>query len=100
MDYNFNNYPDIYVYNDENPTITSPNADFDLEFCLTRDTALSDMESFAKMIESGVSIFRKSRTYTHYKSYLYNLGINCCQFHPNIKSNDENDISFNFNERR
>lgn len=83
------NYPDILISNLEvNPEISSPNADYSINMTFTKDQKY-DFEEYEKILKSAIKNFRNSNTYRHYKSYLYNLGINCCQFHPYITNNDE-----------
>jgi len=79
----YNKLPDIDSYNDENPTISSPNSPYELPFAQTRDTLL-DVESYKRFIENAIARFRHSRTYKHYKGYLYGLGFDRCQFHSSI----------------
>lgn len=66
-----------------NPTITSPNACYDLKFYQTRET-LMDTEEYSAFLKNAVSNFRHSRTYRHYKEFLYTNGIDHCQFFGNI----------------
>lgn len=83
------NYPDILISNLEvNPEISSPNADYSISFAFTQDQKY-DYEEYETILKSGIRNFRNSPTYRHYKSYLYEIGINCCQFHPYISNNDE-----------
>ena len=78
------NYPDILLSNLEiNPEISSPNADYSITMAFTRDQRY-DFEEYESVFKSAIKNFRNSNTYKHYKSYLYSLGINCCQFHPYI----------------
>lgn len=80
-----NEMPDVYTYNTDNPTITSPNSLFELPFYQTKDTLL-DVESYKKFLDSAITRFRRSRRYTHYKGFLISLGMDRCQFHGNITS--------------
>lgn len=78
--------PDIFVQNTNcNPTLSSPNSDYCIEFALTREGSY-DLEEYKKFLDSAIREFRHSRTYSHYKAYLYSIGMNCCQFHPYIKA--------------
>ena len=43
-----------------------------------------DIDVYTNFIKNAVSRFRRSRTYTHYKGYLMNLGMDHCQLHSNI----------------
>ena len=71
---------DIYNYLDnfDNPTLTSPNSIIDLPFEMTRETML-DVETYKFFITSSISMFRSSKEYTAYKSYLMSLGLDHCQ---------------------
>jgi hypothetical protein len=86
------NYPDIFVYNDINPTLTSPNSPFEVPFAQTRETLL-DVESYKHFLENGIQRFRRSKTYKHYKASLMNMGLNRCQYHPNIRSSEEEEMA-------
>ena len=87
------NYPDILIGNlDINPSIYSPNADYCIQFALTKEQKY-DYEEYEAVLKSAISGFRKSNTYRHYKSYLYSLGLDCCQFHPYIQATDDHDIA-------
>lgn len=80
------NYPDILLSNqDNNPVLHSPNSDYSISFAMTKDGSY-DLEEYKLFIDSTIREFRHSRTYTHYKAYLYQLGLNRCQFHPYIDS--------------
>lgn len=80
-----NGFPDISVHSAElnNPTISSPNCPFELPFYQTRDT-LMDIEVYKAFLDNAISRFRRGRTYKHYKSHLYGLGLDRCQFHGYI----------------
>ena len=65
------NYPDIILKNDTgNPEILSPNADYAIQFALTREGTY-DLEEYKAFLDSAIRLFRHSRTYSHYKAYLY-----------------------------
>lgn len=83
------NYPDILISNlDINPEISSPNADYSITFAFTKEQQY-DYEEYEAVLKAAIKNFRNSNTYKHYKSYLYDIGINCCQFHPYISNNEE-----------
>lgn len=82
------NTADIFTYNEENPTLRSPNSPFELSFAQTRDS-LMDVESYRSFLENAISRFRHSPTYKNYKSFLMRLGLNRCQIHSNIISSEE-----------
>jgi len=81
------NIPDIYYdYNNNNPYIHSPNAEYGIVFKQTRESLFGDADTYKKFIDNCIARFRHSRTYTNYKSYLYELGLNSCQVMSNINS--------------
>lgn len=79
-------YPGIFTIDLPNPSLTSPNASFDIFFAQTRDT-LEDVEVYRKFLTSAIKAFRSSKRYRHYKAHLMDeVGIDCCQYHGNINS--------------
>jgi hypothetical protein len=80
-----NNFPDIYNYDEINPTIKSPNCVYELQFCQDRNS-LMDIESYKKFLDNAISRFRSSRTYKHYKKYLIELGFDRCQVLGNLNN--------------
>lgn len=84
----YNQYPDIIVVDEHNPTLRAPKSVLDLIMNQTRDT-LSDPETFRNFIKSAERQFRASREYKAYKSYLMDsLGIDRCQILGNVTSED------------
>lgn len=82
------NYNQAGIYCEDeyfNPTISSPNSPYELPFYQTRDTLL-DVEVYKRFLDNAISRFRHSRTYKGYKGYLYELGLDRCQFLSNITS--------------
>lgn len=79
----WNPFPGIISIDDDNPTISSPNATYDLPFYMTREAFL-DVEVYKHFIENAISRFRRSGYYKAYKSYLMSLGLNKCQIFGNI----------------
>lgn len=77
------NVPGIDVYNELNPTLTSPYSNFELPFAQTKES-LMDVEDYRNFLNNAIARFRKSRTYKHYKGFLIDLGLNRCQMHGNI----------------
>lgn len=77
--------PDIYYDLDDthNPTISSPNSEYSITFKQTKESLL-EIDTYKKFIQNAVSQFRHSRFYKQYKSYLIDLGLNRCQYFPNI----------------
>lgn len=85
------NIPDIISDNNiNNPSIISPNAYSSISFGMDREQTY-DYEEYKSMIYSSVREFRKSQTYSHYKAYLMNMGLNRCMFHPHIHNPTEED---------
>lgn len=80
-----NAFPDIYFELDEtqNPMVSSPNSEYSILFKQTKESLL-EIDTYNKFIENAVSQFRHSRFYKLYKSYLIDLGMNRCQYFPNI----------------
>jgi len=87
-----NQFPDVFVHDDKNPTLTSPNCHYELPFYQTRDSLL-DVESYKSFLDSAIREFRHSTRYKHYKSFLINLGLDRCQFHSNIRCNEEEEMA-------
>lgn len=90
--YQHTNVPDIWQYNDVNPTWHSPNSPFEISFAQTRET-LMDIEVFKAFLDNAIARFRHSRTYKHYKAHLMEMGLNRCQFHGNIKSDIDQEMA-------
>ena len=90
--YQHTNVPDIWQYNDVNPTWHSPNSPFEISFAQTRET-LMDIEIFKAFLDNAIARFRHSRTYKHYKAHLMEMGLNRCQFHGNIKSDIDQEMA-------
>lgn len=79
------NFPDIYYDNNlYNPMISSPNAPYAIQFYQTRETLNSDADIFKRFIDNAIMRFRRSRTYSGYKGYLIELGLDRDQMMSNI----------------
>lgn len=95
MDQNFyypeyNQYPDIITFDENNPTVRSPYSPVDLFFYMTRDT-MQDIDVIRSFLKNAESRFRASREYKAYKAYLIEfLGIDRCQIFGNITTEDAN----------
>lgn len=77
---------DMYIYDDRgNPTIGSPNADYEIQFFATREL-LNNTNMYEQFVHNIVNRFRRSKTYKHYKSYLMENGMDHCQVHGHISS--------------
>lgn len=61
-----------------NPSLKSPNTPFEQPFYHTRDTFM-DVDIYKAFLDNAISRFRHSKTYTHYKHYLYEIGLDRCQ---------------------
>lgn len=84
----YNQYPEIIVFDKNNPTIRSPYSPVDLFFYQTRET-LVNPDDFRSFIKSAEAMFRASREYKAYKSFLIeNIGINKCEILGNITVDD------------
>jgi len=74
------------IYDDKyNPHLRSPNTSFEQPFKQYRDS-LMDVEYYKNFLKNAISRFRHSRTYTNYKHYLYELGLNRCQLLGQVTS--------------
>ncbi len=85
IDHDNTPFPDIYFDfdNNQNPTLSSPNSEYSISLKQTKES-LIDIDLYKRFIENAVSQFRHSRRYKQYKSYLIDLGLNKCQYFPNI----------------
>lgn len=82
----FKHIPDIEMLNiNGNPTIRSPNSPYEISFNQTR-ASLNDPELYEDFIHNIISRFRRSKTYSNYKSFLYDMGLDRSQVHGNITS--------------
>lgn len=86
----YNQFPGIITYDEFNPSLKSPNSEFDLPFYQTRDT-LMDVDIYKNFIKNSITRFRRSKYYKSYKSYLMSLGLDRCQVMGNITSDDVGD---------
>lgn len=84
----YNQYPDIISYDEKNPTVRSPYAEFDLPFYQTRET-LQDIDTFRNFLKNAESRFRASKEYKAYKAYIIEyIGLDRCQVFGNISTED------------
>lgn len=79
------NIPGIDTYNNDNPTLRSPNSLYEIQFYLTRDSSV-DIELYKKFLDNAISRFRHSKTYKNYKGFLIGLGLDKCQYLGNINT--------------
>lgn len=82
------NFPDVFIINEENPTLASPNSPYAIQFAQTRESLL-DVETYKSFLESSIKQYRQSRGYKNYKKSLMELGFNRCQYHANIRTSSE-----------
>ena len=83
-------YPDIITYDQHNPTLHSPYAEFDLQFYQTKDT-LMDVDVYRNFLKNVERRFRASREYKAYKAYLIEyIGLDRCQIFGNVSIEDAN----------
>lgn len=87
---------DIVTYDDDNPTISSPSADYDLQFKLTK-SSIKDPEFFRGFLRNAESRFRRSKEYKIYKAGLMARGFDHCQVMGNVESSDMVDIELHHN---
>lgn len=84
MDYN--PFPGIDTYQEnQNPIVTSPNSTFAISFYQTRDS-LTDVNTYRVFLKNVEQRLRRSEAYSHYKSFIMNLGMDHCQIHGYINS--------------
>ena len=82
-----NNFPDMQlaIIENQNPMVSSTNADHSIQFRQTRDS-LNDVDEYRKFLNNAISQFRHTRTYNNYKSFLCSIGLNRCQYLGNVTS--------------
>ena len=89
MDGGYNPLPGIESFHENmNPIISSPNSTFAISFYQTRDS-LMDIDTYRAFLKNCEMRFRKSETYSHYKGYLIQKGMNGCQIHGYINTDME-----------
>jgi hypothetical protein len=92
----YNEYPNIISYDNNNPTLRSPYATFDLPFYKTRES-FNDVDVYRNFLKNAERRFRASKEYKAYKSYLIEtLGIDRCQIFGNVTVDDA-DIELHHN---
>lgn len=82
-----NEIPNITSINDNgyNPTLVSSSAIYCLPFYQTKES-LMDVEVYRNFLNNAIARFRHGRAYTHYKGYLYDLGMDHCQIHSALSA--------------
>lgn len=86
----YNQFPGIIYFDADNPSLRSPNCEYDLLFYQTRETLL-DVDVYRNFIRNSIARFRRSKYYKGYKSYLMSLGLDRCQVMGNITTEDVGD---------
>lgn len=87
-----NEFPNIFPFNDYNPSLSSPSSPYSIAFSQTRET-LCDVESYRNFLYNAITRFRTSQFYKHYKAHIISLGMDRCQLHPHIVVTDESDVA-------
>lgn len=87
MEQKFNEIPDIHIEysNKENPILRSPNTFIECPFKQSQDTFM-DVDTYKRFLSNAIQRFRRSKTYTNYKHYIYEIGLDKCQLLGNIDS--------------
>lgn len=91
----YNPYPEIITVDTHNPTLRSPQSDYDLYFYETKET-LMDVDLYKNFINYAVRQFRRCTEYKTYKGFLMSLGFGQCQVLGNVTSEDA-DIELHHN---
>lgn len=91
-----NGETEVVMYDEENPTISSPNAEYDLQFKQTR-ASFEDPELYRAFIKNVESRFRRCKEYKIFKAGLMARGYDHCQMMGNIESSDMVDIELHHN---
>ena len=91
----YNQYPDIIIFDDKNPTVRSPYASNDLMFYQTKESFM-DIDVFRNFLKNAEQRFRACAEYKAYKSYLMEMGIDRCQVFGNVTADDA-DIELHHN---
>lgn len=86
----------IISFGDYNPTLRSPNGQYDISFYQTKGS-LEDPERYKRYLKSIERAFRSSKEYSTYKGYLMSFGLDHCQVMGNIEGSDEVDIELHHN---
>lgn len=85
-DMKYNPLPGIETYQQNmNPILSSPNSVYSISFYQTRES-LMDIDVYRQFLRNCEARFRRSETYSNYKSYLINLGMDRCQVHGYINA--------------
>lgn len=81
-----NPLPGIESYQENmNPILSSPNSTYSIGFYQTRES-LMDIDVYRNFLRNCEMRFRRSATYSNYKAYLINLGMDRCQVHGYINT--------------
>lgn len=80
----------------KSPELYCPDEDTFMLFEQNRET-LYNSDIYNKFIKNAVSIFRSSKTYKNYKSYLMEMGLNRCQQCSNIIADEMAKVELHHN---
>jgi hypothetical protein len=80
----------------DNPFLYSPEDDISIFFAQTRET-LYNSELYNNFVNNAVKVFRSSKTYKNYKSYLMEMGLNRCQHFSNIIADEMAEVELHHN---
>ena len=83
-----NKYPELFTYNNFNPTLYSPTSLYQIMFAQTKDS-LMDVDVYRNFLYSAITRFRQSNFYRHYKAHLMQMGMDRCQLHPYLISDED-----------
>ena len=80
-DVQYNPLPGIETYSDRaNPILASPYSTYAIGFYQTRDSLL-DINTYRQFLKNCETRFRRSETYSNYKGFLIEHGMDRCQIH-------------------
>ena len=89
MNIQYNPLPGIESYQERmNPCLSSPNSTYSIGLYQTRDSLL-DIDTYRSFLKNCEARFRHSITYTNYKGFLIDLGMDRCQVHGFINADME-----------
>mgnify|MGYP006345512179 CR=1 FL=1 len=71
-----------------NPTLYSPTSPYQIMFAQTKDS-LMDVDVYRNFLYSAITRFRQSNFYRHYKAHLMQMGMDRCQLHPYLISDED-----------
>jgi hypothetical protein len=81
-------FSQLFTYNSFNPTLYSPMSSYQISFAQTKES-LMDVDVYRNFLYSAITRFRQSNFYRHYKAHLMQMGMDRCQLHPYLISDEE-----------